>query len=73
MKQHATGGTDYNGKCYICQSLCEEDARTVAELIEKTFPKLDGPVQMFPIGTTIGSHTGPGTIAVFFWGDERQD
>ena len=73
MKQHATGGTDYNGKCYICQSLCEEDARTVAELIEKTFPKLDGPVHMFPIGTTIGSHTGPGTIAVFFWGDERQD
>jgi fatty acid-binding protein DegV len=25
------------------------------------------------IGTTIGSHTGPGTVALFFWGDERAD
>ena len=25
------------------------------------------------IGTTIGSHTGPGTVALFFWGDERVD
>jgi fatty acid-binding protein DegV len=24
------------------------------------------------IGTTIGSHTGPGTVALFFWGDQRQ-
>ena len=24
------------------------------------------------IGTTIGSHTGPGTVALFFWGDERK-
>ena len=24
-------------------------------------------------GTTIGSHTGPGTVALFFWGDERKD
>ena len=23
------------------------------------------------IGTVIGSHTGPGTVALFFWGDER--
>jgi fatty acid-binding protein DegV len=25
------------------------------------------------IGTVIGSHTGPGTVALFFWGDERKD
>ena len=25
------------------------------------------------IGTTIGSHTGPGTVALFFWGDDRVD
>ena len=43
----------------------------MADLIEEKFPKLAEPVQIFPIGTTIGSHTGPGTVAVFFWGDER--
>lgn len=25
------------------------------------------------VGTTIGSHTGPGTVALFFFGDERKD
>ena len=23
------------------------------------------------IGTVIGSHTGPGTVALFYWGDPR--
>ena len=35
--------------------------------------KLDGKVLINNIGTTIGSHTGPGTVALFFWGDERVD
>jgi fatty acid-binding protein DegV len=30
-------------------------------------------VQIYNIGTTIGSHTGPGTVALFYWGDERVD
>ena len=24
------------------------------------------------VGTTIGSHTGPGTVALFFWGRDRK-
>jgi len=71
MKTHAEGGTAYSGKCYICHSACIEDARTVAHMIEAAFPALDGPVLINNIGTTIGSHTGPGTVAVFFWGDTR--
>ena len=71
MEQHAEGGTGYSGKCYICQSACMEDARAVAELVEKKFRKLKGKVEINDIGTTIGSHTGPGTVALFFWGDER--
>ena len=50
-----------------------EDARAVADLIEASFPKLCGKVLINSIGTTIGSHTGPGTVALFFWGDERVD
>ena len=42
-------------------------------LIEAKFPKLNGKVLINNIGTTIGSHTGPGTVALFFWGDERVD
>ncbi|MDE5891989.1 MAG: DegV family protein, partial [Acetatifactor sp.] len=73
MKKHAQDGADYSGKCYISQSACMEDARAVADLVEAAFPKLQGKVVINDIGTTIGSHTGPGTVALFFWGDKRVD
>lgn len=71
MKEHAEGGKDYAGKCFISHSACYEDARAVADEIEAYFPHLNGKVEIFNIGTTIGSHCGPGTTALFFWGDER--
>ena len=73
MEAHAQDGTEYSGKCYICQSACLDDAKAVAALVEEKFPKLQGKVETYPIGATIGSHTGPGTVALFFWGDERKD
>ena len=72
MAEHAENGVDYDGKCYISESDCYEDARAVADLVEATFPKLNGKVVINNIGTTIGSHTGPGTVALFFWGDKRE-
>ena len=71
MEEHAQNGREYSGKCYISQSACMGDAKAVAQLVEETFPKLDGKVQINNIGTVIGSHTGPGTVALYFWGDER--
>ncbi len=71
MEECIEEGTAYSGKCYISQSACYEDARAVADLIEARFPQLNGKVLINSIGTTIGSHTGPGTVAVFFWGKER--
>ncbi len=73
MEQYAYAGKDYNGKCYMCQSDCYEDAKTVAGMLEEAFPKMDGKVVINDIGTTIGSHTGPGTMAIFFWGDLRTE
>lgn len=73
MEQFAEGGLDYNGKCYISNAACYEDARAVADLIEARFPKLNGKVEIYSVGTTIGSHTGPGTVALFFWGSERTE
>ncbi len=71
MAEHAQDGLNYSGKCYISQSACMQDARAVADLIEKRFKKLNGRVEINYVGTTIGSHTGPGTVALFFWGDRR--
>ncbi len=73
MEECIEEGAAYSGKCYISQSACYADARFVADLIEERFPHLDGNVVINSIGTTIGAHTGPGTVAVFFWGKERTD
>ena len=47
-----------------------DEAQKVAGEIEKRFPHLNGKVQIYPIGGVIGCHTGPGTVARFFWTKE---
>lgn len=71
MKEFAHDRENYSGKCFLSHSDCYEDARAVAELVEEAFPNLYGKVVINNIGPTIGCHTGPGTVALFFWGDER--
>ena len=73
MKENAENGLDYADKCFISQSECYDDAKAVADKIEAAFPHLKGHVVINYIGTTIGSHTGPGTVALFFWGKERTE
>ena len=63
-------GADYNGKCVLCHSNCIEEAQETIELIKKTFPNLDE-IKLSNIGTIIASHSGPGTVALFFVGKPR--
>ena len=73
MAEYADHQTDYTGKCYISHSGCYEDAKAVADLVQSRFPYLKEKVEINNVGTTIGSHTGPGTVALFFWGDTRTE
>lgn len=73
MEEHAKDGIEYSGKCFISNSACYDDARMVADLIEEKFLNLNGKVVINSVGTVIGSHTGPGTVALFFQGDKRVD
>ena len=73
MLENANGGANYNGKCYISQSACRGDAEELIKEVENLIPAMKGKVEVFDIGTTIGSHTGPGTVALFFWGNKRVD
>ena len=73
MEEYTKDGNNYNGKCFISHSACFEDADAVRSLVEERFPALKGKVKIFDIGTTIGSHTGPGTVALFFMGEKRID
>lgn len=71
MLEHAQGGAAYDGKCFICHSRCMADAQVLKDAILEKFPNIKD-IPIFDIGTSIASHCGPGTAAVFFLGDERQ-
>ncbi|MBR0423577.1 MAG: DegV family protein [Clostridia bacterium] len=71
MVENAQDGDNYAERCFISHSACYEDAKALADLIENHFKHLKGKVKINNIGTTIGSHTGPGTVALFFWGKKR--
>lgn len=71
MAKHAQGGENYDKRCYVCHSQCPEDAQMLIDGLEARFPRIKGKIRLCDIGTIIGSHSGPGTVAVFFYGDER--
>lgn len=67
METFAEDGLDYSKSVNIVHSACPEDAEKVAELVKERFPKIEK-VSVYCMGPTIGSHTGPGTVGLFFWG-----
>ena len=73
MLANADNGAAYDGPCYLCHSRCPELAQQMVEAVEAAFPALQGKIRICEIGTIIASHSGPGTVAVFFYGDERPE
>lgn len=71
MADHAQQGEKYSGKCYICHANCLDTAQELKESVLARFTGLKE-VQIFNIGTIIAAHCGPGTLAVFFLGDQRE-
>lgn len=69
MFELAANGADYSGKCFINHADCLDDCLEVVSLVEEHFPQLKDKVLVNWIGTSVGAHTGPGTVALFFWSD----
>lgn len=71
MIAKAEGGESYTGKCFISHSNCREDAELLRAALVERFPQAD--IRIYDIGTIIGSHCGPYTIATFFYGEQRTE
>jgi fatty acid-binding protein DegV len=56
---------------YISHADCEDDAKDLAEMVKKSFP--NNKLVMEYIGPVIGSHSGCGTVALFFKAKRRVD
>lgn len=72
MEQHAQNGRKYDGPCYISHSDCIEDAEFVKSLVKERFKNVKE-VLIYDIGTTIGAHTGTGTVALYFTGTGKRE
>ena len=62
----------YHAPChtiFISHGDCEDDANYVAEKVKEKYQI--NTIIMNQVGATIGAHSGPGTMALFFVGDER--
>ena len=58
-----------NDVVFISHGDCEEDAEYVKDQVEKRFGIHNFIIA--PVGPTIGAHSGPGTLALFYMGDVR--
>ncbi len=56
-------------RIFICHGDCLEDAEMLADLVRKTFGINDFVIN--DVGPVIGSHAGPGALALFFMGKHR--
>ena len=54
---------------YICHGDCYDDAKKLADMIERELGVKD--ILIGYVGPVIGAHSGPGTLAVFFLANER--
>ncbi len=69
MADQIKGYEDQNSEVFISHGDCQEDAEYVQKLVQERFG-----VDKFIInhvGPTIGAHSGPGTVALFFMGNPR--
>jgi len=64
-----TGIAGANDTVFICHGDCMEDAQYLEKLVKEKYGVKD--VFIYYVGAVIGSHSGPGTLALFYLGDHR--
>ncbi len=67
MGQTAIPGA--NDTVFICHGDCEADAEYLAKQVKEKYGVKD--VFIYYVGAVIGSHSGPGTLALFYLGEHR--
>lgn len=68
-KMGELGLPDENETVFICHGDCMEDAQYLETLVKEQYGVKN--VLIYYVGAVIGSHSGPGTLALFFLGKHR--
>ena len=68
-KMGQTGLPGENDTVFICHGDCQEDAEYLAQQVKEKYGVKE--VLIYYTGAVIGSHSGPGTLALFYLGEHR--
>lgn len=70
IKNHIAKDSSLPKVIFIVHTHLHEDAEELRETLSEKFEGYD--IKIYEIGTTIGSHLGPGTLGASFWGDRKE-
>lgn len=62
---------DNGDEIYVIHTHSYEDALELEKMLRKKLSDFDGEIKIAEIGTTIGSHLGPGSVGLAFWSKTR--
>lgn len=71
VSENINDSFNYSDSIYISNSDMLEDAKIIKNRLLTAYPNVKE-VVINSVGPLIGSHTGPGTIAIFFFGEKRE-
>ena len=64
-----TWAPELDGTVMLGHGACLEDAEFVAGQLRERHPGIE--IDIVYMGPIIGAHTGPGTVALLYWGSKR--
>lgn len=72
MQENAYDGSEYADDVFVNHAYNEKVAIEIRDMILANFKNIKD-VKIFNIGPTIGTHIGPGSVSIFFWGENIRE
>lgn len=71
IKERLIEDFPYNNEIIVVHSNNYDDAVDLKERLEEVLEDYKGKITIYEIGTTVGSHVGPGLVGACFWGEGK--
>lgn len=71
IKERLIEDFPYDNEIIVVHTRSYDDAVELKEKLEHSIKHYKGDIKIYEIGTTVGSHLGPGTVGACFWGEGK--
>jgi len=63
----------YKNEIYLIHANAVDDAEELRQRLWDVLDDYQGDIKIYEVGTTVGSHVGPGLVGAGFWGKEKDE